>query len=66
MWGILHYLRPHTDNVDRHIFGTTYKKLLMHMPVPIKEQSVLIHHIDKITWIALKKIVSIVFSNMKL
>ena len=32
----------------------TYKKLLMHMLIPIKEQSLLIYHIDKITWIALK------------
>lgn len=55
-WEILHYLHPHTDNADWHIVGMTYKKLLMYMPVPIKEQSVLIYHIDKITWIASKKL----------
>lgn len=53
---ILHYLHPHADNADWHIFGMTHKKLLTHMPVPTKEQSVLISHIDKTTWIASKKL----------
>lgn len=37
----------------------TYKKLLMYMPNLIKDQWLLIYHIDKITWIDFKKLLQV-------